>query len=307
MPSTSYVTTCVNPWVEAPAGVADDFSMPTACLKFRNIYNSVSSAGGHVVTIVNPWAIASSTGVGTQFGSAGVFTAATTTLASYTDSQHPDITTINTNFDRFRTVSAGVKVYYTGAEQSTAGVITIVPIVSVIPSTTTMPTDAGVWGNMPGARTVACTAMTEPLCGAFHSFDRPRFHNGLDVSGNAWFPSFAIVGIGMLANTAVLRIELEVNLEVIPKLITSLNANSFQTFGHSDAAIAITRRLDSTRVGSLSQVTSLRSATLGSKSSKRQNTGRVQGYKRKRSGYAAKGTGIKRRRSRRKPMRRMRR
>jgi len=305
-PSAGYVNTCVNPWVETPSGVADEFSMPTTCLKFRSISNSTTSSGGHAITLFSPWAIASTAGVGTQWQQYCTFTAATTTIASYVDGTHPDVATINSNFDRLRTVSCGVKAYYTGSEQNTAGVITIVPIVSVIPSLTTLPTDAGVWANMPGARTVSAASMTEPLCGAFHNFDRPRFHLGTDTSGSAWFPSFAVIGIGLQASSAVLRIEIEVNLEVIPRMITAINANSYSVVDHSDAAMAVTRRLDSTRVGSYAQVTSLKGAGAGKRSGKRRSPAGKglsrSTYKRKRLGYAAKSI-----RRRRKPMRRMRR
>jgi len=289
----SYVDTCLNPWTESPAGVADEFSMPTSCLKFRCVTNGVSSTGnGNVLTIINPWATGSTAGVGTQFLNVATFTASSNTIASYSDFAHPDVVTINQNFDRFRTVSAGVKVYYTGAEQTTSGTITIIPIVSVLPSLTTMPTDAAAWTNLPGARTVAAAAMTEPLCGAFHSYDRPRFHFGTDVSGNAWFPSFAILGLGLQATSAVLRIELEVNLEVIPRMITPINANSFSVQQYSDGQMSVTRRLDSTRVGNLSQVTSMKVAGIGASMRRRISKPGVLGksYKRKRSPYKKSGT-----------------
>lgn len=291
-PSSTYVSTCLNPWVESPSGVADEFSMPTSCVKFRSTQGSATSTGGHLLTIINPWAIGSVAGVGTQFLSYGAsFSTTTTTLLTYGDGTHPDVATINQNFDRVRTVSAGVKVYYTGAEQTTSGTLTVVPIISVLPSMTSMPTDIGTWTNMPGAKTVAAAAMTEPLCGAFHSYDRPRFHLGNDVNGNAWFPSFAIIGIGLQASSACIRVELEVNLEVVPKLITAINANSFQVAAYNDTAMQTTRRLDSARVGNLAQVISMAGLKGMRRKKGRMSAGKLTNYKRQRTPFKARSGG----------------
>jgi len=285
MPASAYITTLLNPWVENPAGIADEFSMPTQCIKLRSASTGAISTGGHAVSCFHPWAIGSGAGP-TYFETFCTFTAATTTIASYLNANHPDINKLNADVQRFRVVSVGVKVYYVGAEQSTAGTISIVPLVSTYPSLTgpTMPVDAAAWLNHPGAKTVACAAMTGPLCGAFHSFDRPRFHEGGDFSSQAVFPSFAVVAIGGEAGKAFLRMELECNIEVLPKLVTTFNANAYSVAVHNAGAQNISRRLDSTRVGSLSHVTSMTHAMLGSGSRSSNKPGKgIRSYKRKRT------------------------
>lgn len=290
-PGSAYVTTCLNPWIETPAGIADEFSMPTSCLKFRSIYNMQSSPDGHCGVVIQPWAVASTTGVGAQFYNyINGFTAGTSTVTGWGDLAHPDAATINQNFDRIRAVSCGVKAYYIGAEQSTQGVITVVPLISVVAGLTTMPTNTAVWGNMPRAETVQASSMTEPLCGAVHNFDRPQFHTGADVTGSGWIPSIAVLGLGLAVNIQTVRVEIEINVEVIPKMITSLNANSFTTAEFDQAAMLTTRRLDSARVGKVGAITSLRNAMMkGGKSRTQRPRGLSKStYKRKRSPYIAK-------------------
>jgi len=298
--SAGYVNTCLNPWVETPSGVADEFSMPTSTLKFRSSHTvTPTSTGGHIMVGFQPWAAAVASGVGPSFlNYATGFTGTTSVIATYGNDYHPDVATMTTNFDRLRCVSCGVKVYYTGSEQATSGVLSIIPVVSTVMGLATMPTDIAAWTNMPGAKTVAAASMTEPLCGAFHAFDRPQFHFATDVTGQARFPSFAVIGLGLEVSKACVRIEVELNLEVLPKLITPINANQFNPQAYNQGALNITRRLDSTRVGTLGQVTNLKASTIGSGavgSTRKAGKGLSGGtYKRKRSAY--KKTGMRKRR-----------
>lgn len=293
-PSNGYLSTILNPWIETPSGVADEFSMPTQCIKLRTATALPQSAGGFSALVFNPWAV----GVANAWGQNATFATTTSTISGFNTLNHADLTQLETDFTRIRTVSVGVKVYYTGAEQATAGTISIVPIISTTASITSLPTDATAWLNMPGAKTVACAAMTAPLCGAFHSFDRPKFHELTDLSSQSIFPSFAVLCLGTSTGN-VLRIEIETNLEVLPKLITTFNANAYSVVVPNQGAMNISRRLDSTRVGSVSHVTSLAHASLTKTSMrrKRKRSGRGMNASRYSSKRSSKKTYRKKKRS----------
>lgn len=245
--SREYLKCIANPWGD-PAGISDEFSMPTAAVKVRSIHPVLTSDNGSQCLILQPWDL-----FGT-FSQVCGFTTGTSTISAYGAYNHPDQASLNSYYNMYRSVSMGVKVFYTGAEQTTAGTISIVPIMSVIPSLTSMPTDLTAWTNMPDAQTVAAAAMTEPLCGACHSFDRPQFHP-LGVTQQDRFPSLAVVVTGCQASAAVIRVEVQVNIEVLPKLTTAFSGNNAQPVAYDPTEMNTARRLTPARVGNESDVT----------------------------------------------------
>jgi hypothetical protein len=259
--SKEYLQCILNPWGE-PATIADEFSMPTAAVKCRSVHQINTSDNGAALFVIQPWDLFN------QFFQQATFTTGTNTIASFAQGTHPDVSTINSYYNQYRTVSVGVKAFYTGAEQSTAGVLGIVPLTGIIASTIATPTDLTAWTQMPWAKTVAAAAMTEPLCGVAHSFDRPFFHANTVQAYNA-FPSLAVILLGAPVNSSLLRIEVQVNIEVLPKLTTSFQALATQPTAHDPSVMNTARKLTPVRVGTETMVTK---ATLIPSGKKRKST-----------------------------------
>lgn len=148
----------------------------------------------------------------------------------------------------------GLKVFYTAAEQATAGVIGIVPLMSVNPTIITCPTDLTAWTQMPMAKTAAAAAMTEPLAGACHSFDRPQFHTVSNPQQDR-FPSMCVLVLGAPASISCVRVEVQVNIEVLPKLTTAFSGNNAQPVAYDATEMHVARRLTPARIGSVAEVT----------------------------------------------------
>lgn len=271
--SSAYIKCIANPWGE-PAQIADEFSMPTSAVKVRSVHTLLSSDNGSGLLVLQPWDLFN------VFVQQGTFTTGTSTVASYSQALHQDQASLTSYYNMYRSVSMGVKVFYTAAEQATAGVIGIVPLMSVNPSLTACPTDLSAWTQMPYAKTVAAAAMTEPLCGVCHSFDRPAFHG--NTTQNDRFPSMAIVLLGAPINTNCLRIEVHLNIEVLPRLSTAFSGNNAQPAQHNEIAMSQSRRLTPARVGTEAQVTRLPPAV-----SSHPYSGSSSAHKRKSSGSSS--------------------
>lgn len=246
--SKEYLQCILNPWGEA-ASVADEFSMPSAAVKFRSVHQITSSDNGAALFVIQPWDLFN------QFFQQASFTTGSNTIASFAQGTHPDVTAINNYYNQYRTVSLGIRAFYTGAEQTTAGVLGIVPLCGVVASTTATPTDLTAWTQMPMAKTVAAAAMTEPLCAAAHSFDRPIFHTNTVQAYNCC-PSMAVILLGGPVNASVLRIEIQVNCEVLPKLTSAFQGLATQPTANDPSQMNIARRLTPARVGTAEEITS---------------------------------------------------
>lgn len=275
-PANGYVRTILNPWTDAVSGVSDEFSQPTQTVKLRSTYNSVANVDGNSLVLFRPWGL-----FGSGWINVATITAGTGVLTAYGGpGNHPDNTQINANYEMYRTISYGIKAYYLGAEQTTQGIVQIVPIMGVDPTLTNLPANIADWGQLPGAQTIACAAMTGPFAGAFHSFDRPRFHPAGDSNGRLFFPTIAVLCVGG-ANANSLRIEVDCNIEVIPKLTAPFTGNQSSVTPSDPTAMNISRRLDPARIGSVAAVTSVsnlgtrKMGGLGTRKRKRRVTRRV--------------------------------
>lgn len=248
MPASKEYLRCItNPWGE-PAAIADEFSAPTAAVKCRSVHQLTASDNGAALIVFQPFDLFN------VWYQQAAFTTGTNTISNFGQYNHPDVTAINSYYNQYRTVSIGVKVFYTGAEQTTAGIIGIVPLLGVYASTTATPTDLTAWTQMPNAKTVAAAAMTEPLCGVAHSFDRPIFHTNTVQAFNC-IPSLAVLMIGGQPSTSVLRIEVQVNIEVLPKLTSAFQGLATQPTAHDPSQMNMARRLTPARVGLEAEVT----------------------------------------------------
>lgn len=116
------------------------------------------------------------------------------------------------------------------------------------------------YANLPGASSVALSAMTEPLCLVGHMFDRVSFAipNGASNNLNA-FPACAIVVQGAAASvTATVRVEITLNVELVPYFGNNIAANGSTVVQHDDDQMAeVSRRLQPGRSGTLAEVTRL--------------------------------------------------
>lgn len=212
-----YYDVCRDPWNSPAAGVSDEFSNPTVALKVKSAYNMATNNVGNCAVVFMPgnW--------DSGFNYVATLTASTDTIASYGTNAHADYTSLAALYNLYRIVSVGVKVFYVGAEAATGGLITLgaMPIFgnpTVTPGIGgSLPTTVGDWNDLPGTKSMACAAMTEPFCLAAHSFDRPSFLSLSDnLGGLTYFPSVLVGLTGGAVSTNCLRIEVTYNLELIP-------------------------------------------------------------------------------------------
>lgn len=213
-----YYDICRDPWNSAPAGVADEFSQPTVPMRIKAAFtvssNNVGACGiGFMAGNLD-----------TGFSVLPTITAGTdTTTAFSTYSTHPDYASLNAIFGYFRPVSMGIKVYYIGAESTTAGLITLgaFPISASGIGNGLLPAAISDWNDLPNTKTIAPAAMTEPFCLATHSYDRPSFRAlGDNAASGDFFPVGLVGGTGLAVSTNVLRVEIVLNIELIPLLTT---------------------------------------------------------------------------------------
>jgi len=246
---TGYYNVCHDPWNAPAAGVADEFSNPTVCLKVKTAHTIQTNTAGNAAIAFMPgdW--------DTGYTRLATVTAGTDTITGYVGGPHNDYASLSGLYNLYRPVSVGVKVYYTGAESSTAGLITLgaLPLAgnpSITPGQGGLPTAVADWNDLPGTKTIACAAMTEPFCLAAHSFDRPAFTILSDNAGCIyWFPTVLVGITGAAASTNCLRIEVTFNLELIP-IMSTFASNQLASVVHLDPpAIVKVRQLSPVNVG----------------------------------------------------------
>lgn len=268
---SGYYSVCHDPWNAPAAGVADEFSNPTVVMKVKTAHNITTNNAGNAALVVMPgnW--------DAGYTYLATVTAGTDTITAYVGSSHADYASLAAIYGQFRPVSVGVKVYYTGAESTTAGLITLgaMPI-GGLPSITaglngSLPVSVADWNDLPGTKTIACAAMTEPFCLAAHSFDRPQFKLFSDNnSGVDFFPDVCVGITGGAASSNCLRVEVTFNLELIPLMSTFQSQQMAAIVPLDTMQVARVRRLDpSTVAHGEAAVISSRSITQAKKSRSR--------------------------------------
>lgn len=242
-----YYDICKDPWNAEPAGVADEFSMPTVAMRLKSAFTLNSNNVG-------------ACGIGFQAGNLDTgfsvvptITVGTTTVTAFsTYTKHADYDSLNAIFGYFRPISVGVKVYYIGAESTTAGLITLgsFPISANGIGNGLLPADISDWNDLPGTKTIAPAAMTEPFCLATHSYDRPSFRAlGSDLASGDFFPVMLVGGTGLAVSTNVLRVEVTLNVELIPLLTTFQSHQRAAVVEYDPIEIGRVRRLPANNVG----------------------------------------------------------
>lgn len=225
------------------------FEAHSVPLKIKASYNVSSNADGALVFGLQP-----------NLSSAFAVSGATTTgnLTGLTPAQHPDYTSLSTQFSQWRPVSIGVKVYYLATESTSAGMISVGHNDNMQVATgnigTHFPTTVADWSDLPNSSSVAVASMTEPICAASRAFDRASFF-ALTTSFFSQFPTCWVTATGVPGNTSVLRIETSFNLECIPLYGNNLTAHLQSVAYPNEGQIMDThRRLGVVRTGSLSKI-----------------------------------------------------
>jgi hypothetical protein len=254
-PSSDYIAVIKDPWEAPPSGIADEFSNPTTALKVKSAFTLTTNNAGNAAFVLTP-----SIAAGALHSYVATVTAATDTITAYTGTTHPDSVSLAAQFQKYRPVSMGVKVFYTGAESTTAGLITLSVNdgigVNGVPSTILLPTAISEWADLPNAKTVACAAMTEPLACRASAFDRPSF-DGLNQAHWALYFPDVLVGItGAAISLACIRIEATLNLELIPLMTAFAAHHGSVTVPHDPSTMVTARRLGMAVVGTPAEVVS---------------------------------------------------
>jgi len=254
-PQSAYFEVCRDPIGAPAAGIADEFSNPTAAIKLRSTHQlTVNSAGNGALAFIG-------NNIDTSFVSNATVTAGTSTITAWTGTAHPDYTTLDTSYYLWRAVSMAIRIFPINAEASLAGTITagsLDGVNSPLDITTTMPADTLDLTEMPGSKTVSVATMTDSLVAVCHNFDRPPFMGLSGAGNNLCFPTLFVAVNGAQASTNVLRVECFLNVELIAKWNTLASLNHSRVYQHSAFAMSsVARRLATSRVGSEAQVTAL--------------------------------------------------
>ena len=240
-----FVAVLKDPWNAPAAGVADEFSSPTACMKLKSAVSITTNATGNAALAVQLGSLSGFHFIAATAVTNDVITAWTSGTG------HPDYASMVATYNKYRPVSVGVKVFYTGAEQTTAGLITVSVVDGIgTPTTSNMPTSIAEFADLPNTKTVASASMTEPLCAAAHMFDRPKFMGWTATDWIDFFPTLIIGVTGAQVSASVLRVEVTLNLELLP-LMTAFAAHHYTSpVPASEVHMVTGRRLPTSRVAS---------------------------------------------------------
>lgn len=239
-----------DPWNSPPAGIADDFSAPTCPLKLRSAHYVQTNTLGHCAIAVSPALDGSGTWAYTNIATA----TASDTISAWAGSDHGDIAALTAAYTSWRPVSIGIKAYYVGPAQTTAGIMTVAPIQGLTAPITQLPTSITELADLPGAVNVSAATMSDSLNFVGHMFDRVAFQP-LGTGLHAYtFPSCVIALTGGLASTNVLRVEVTFNVEFLPLYTNIVSAQSATAADTSSAALGATRRLGSFRIGDMKKM-----------------------------------------------------
>jgi len=278
----AYFNVCKDPWDAPPAGIPDQFESHSVPFKLKASYLVSSQPDGTFAAAFHPTLNSTSTGF------SALATSTTGNITAFGQAVHPDAPTVITQFSLFRPVSIGAKVFYLGAEATSAGVISTGHNDYMIANTaqigTSFPTAIADWSDLPNSSSMAVSTMTEPIAVAARSFDRPAFGILSNTNTTASFPTIWVTGTNLVASTPVVRIEVSFNIEAIPYHGNTLTAHLQSVTQPDEAAMAAAhRRLGVVRTGPLSKLMKVAAA-------KRKATGPKRKRKRK---YKKSGASMK--------------
>jgi len=240
----AYFNAVADPFTAEPAGLCDEYAGKTGSLRVNQTFLLGTPAGnGYTGASVQSSALNAAHIYALTMDAAGVITAnVPTALAGYSD--------LNTHYTAYRPISMGVKVYYTGAEATTAGTVSVCAIPGAY-NFNGFPTNVNDWFNLDECETVAAASMTGPLVAKVHNFDRPTFEELSSISTDRFFPVIGILGTGLPINTpGIIRVETSLIMELIPKHGSVLAQNNTETIPSDVSAMEqVSRRLPSIRLG----------------------------------------------------------
>lgn len=242
--SSDYAKCLADPFEGPVSGIVDEFQGKTVTFRVNQTQLLSTPAGiGYTGAIIKVPPI------DTQFMQTIVSDAAGTTFVP-TSVPLNGAADLAIHYDQYRPVSMGVKVFYTGTESNTAGTVSAAVINGAL-TIADFPADFDEWFNLPDCHTMACASMTEPLVAICHSFDRPKFNGWVSTDAQFYFPAIGVWGAGLPANTqGLLRMEVSIVLECIPKYGSILTQHMSQVVPHDPNAMATAhRKLPVARVG----------------------------------------------------------
>jgi len=250
----SFVACLKDPINAAPAQYPDEFQGRTVALKIRqsvplvpsgNSTTGESSAGIVISSSLFKFAIpfASTAGVVTAYGAVV---------------SHDEYGTLLSNMKAYRPVSLGVRVVYTGSNDTSKGeVITYGAennFLNALNPTTIAASDISAkftdWRDYQGAVSVDVRTLGKGIFSAVSAFDRMPFLP-LDtdvIELRKYFPELNLAISGVIQADAGFRVETYMNIECIPKP-TSVHHDLARPSPQSPSAQAAARRLSSVRVG----------------------------------------------------------
>lgn len=254
---SAYAKVIADPFDAAPCGIPDEYEAQTVSIKLKASYTVSTNDNGSFALVISP---VIDGGAGSNYSALASCTATTSNISAFTASDHPDAATHTANFYLWRPVSAGMRVFYLGAEATSAGVIGVGHNDALIATTggigTQFPTAIADWFDMSGVFSQSVTAMTEPSMVAVRNFDRPVFTGLSATSQTTNFPAMWVVGTNLPVSLAsAVRVECVLNCEMIPYHGNALTSH-MQNITPPSAATIISahRQLGTVRTGTATEL-----------------------------------------------------
>lgn len=256
---SAYSKVIADPFDASPCGIPDEYEAQTVSIKLKASYTIATNDNGSFAFVISP--VIDGAGATTaNYAAVASCTAGTSTIVGFASSDHPDAATHTANFYLWRPVSAALRVFYLGAEASSAGVIGVGYNDALIATTsglgTQYPTAIADWFDMNGVFSQSVTAMTEPSMVTCRNFDRPSFQGLTGTLHTTNFPSMWVVGSNLAASlTSAVRVECVLNCEMIPFHGNALTSHMQSvTAPNANTIISAHRQLTPVRTGTATEL-----------------------------------------------------
>lgn len=215
---SSYAAVCADPFDAPPAGLPDDYEGQTIPYKIKASYVLSTNDNGSLCIVFCPIINGA---VAYNYAQSATCTTLTNNITAFTGVAHPDAATVVANFYAWRPISAAIKVFYLGAEATSAGVIGVGHSDGLTPSTanigTHFPLNLSDWFDMASTFTQSVTSMTEPSMVAVRAFDRCPFITPNATGFVQTFPAMWLVGTNLPVSLgSAVRVECVLNCEMLP-------------------------------------------------------------------------------------------
>lgn len=240
----SYYETVANPWTLTPGKIADEYQGMTTALKIKGSYNLVTNDKGLGACAVQPNLNNMFLHAGAALGQTTSVDWVTTTGLNWNVFASNDLGNLDGSYTSYRIVSYGVSVSYVGGETDAKGEITVCH--SQGGTSATYETVLANIREVPCAVIQPITYITKPVMVAVHNYDRPSFKPVLQDFQTVC-PTTLIAVIGGPVSQALLKVDIQFNLELVPK-INSLHAHLASSSPSSSNEISRVRRLAAARV-----------------------------------------------------------